>query len=600
MATHGLIVTRKITLMDPVMEAPAMQSKRSASGNSVVPLGQFELDLGARALCKDGHEVPLGSRAFDILSIIVQAGGRIVTKDELMETVWPGLFVEEGNIHVHLSAVRKALGDHRQMIDTVPGRGYRLTRRESDAPQSRATDQIPRRTIAPDLAAFAASRHLLPRRRPLTGREPVLEEIDNRFALTRVVTLTGPGGVGKTCLAIEFAHRKATDQSFDVAFVDLALLESASALAQELDDMVAAHLDKARRHPAQASPLSPRVRMLIVLDNAEHLVDEVAGVVDHLIGAHACVQVLVTSRERLRIATETVFRIEPLTVPQASECCELLVRSPAVNLFMERASLCGVCIHRDEVQLVAEICRRLDGLPLAIELAASRTSVFGLEGVRQRLEERFLFLADGYRTAQPRHRTLRAAFDWGFQRLSPCEQAVYLRVARFRCSFTVDAVFAVACDDTIDHAMALECIAQLVEKSVFDVSFDGVIAKYRLSESARAYALKQLESLGGAPDVARRHAEYVGALLAKTSCDDLLDDTRVAFEWAFSPSGEREIGIELAAVMIPTLFRRGLMDECAQRADVAVSALETMTGSARNLRYLESFRSAQSYAVATS
>ncbi|CAN7790569.1 winged helix-turn-helix domain-containing protein [Paraburkholderia hospita] len=580
------------------METSGTPPNTSESRNAVIPLGQFELNLRARALCKDGHEVPLGSRAFDILTAIVLADGRIVTKDELMETVWPGLFVEESNIHVHLSAVRKALGDHRQLIHTVPGRGYRFMTRERDASCARSTEHRAERTLVAEATDAGSAKHPLPRRRPLFGREEAVEEIDNRFALTRVLTLTGPGGVGKTCLAIELAHRKAVDTSFDVVFIDLSQCGSASAISHALDDKAATHGCEAKCDPLQLSMLSPSVRTLLVLDNAEHLIDDVARTVEGLMAGHDSLHVLVTSRERLRIATETVFRVEPLALPQAGESRDRLVQPPAVRLFLERASLCGARIDDDnELQLVAEICHRLDGLPLAIELAAGRASVFGLEGVRQRLEERFLLLADGYRTAQPRHRTLHAAFDWSFVRLSPCEQAVYLRVARFTRFFTIDAVFAVACDNEIDRASALDCLAQLIEKSLLDVSFNGVMAKYRLSESARAYALKQLERDGESREVARRHAQYVCALLARTSCEDALADARVAFEWAFSPSGEPKIGVDLAAVLVPTLLRRGLTDECAQRAAVVISTLETMTRSACNQKYLDTFWNAQSLAL---
>jgi DNA-binding winged helix-turn-helix (wHTH) protein len=190
--------------------------------HSVIALGEFELNLGMRALYKAGREVPLGSRAFDILSVIVLAAGRIVSKDELMDTVWPGVFVEENNIHVHLSAVRKALGDHRQLIDTIPGRGYRL--KVFDDPPAEPARDVPTERHAPHFRnadAMTAPRHRLPGRRTLLGRAAALDEIEGQFARSRVVTLTGPGGVGKTCLAIEHAHRTIATGASDVVFIDL-------------------------------------------------------------------------------------------------------------------------------------------------------------------------------------------------------------------------------------------------------------------------------------------------------------------------------------------------------------------------------------------
>ncbi|HDR9050477.1 transcriptional regulator [Burkholderia vietnamiensis] len=477
-------------LMNTVMEQPARPQYRSTPEHSVIALGEFELNLGMRALYKAGREVPLGSRAFDILSVIVLAAGRIVSKDELMDAVWPGVFVEENNIHVHLSAVRKALGDHRQLIDTIPGRGYRL--KVFDDPPAEPARDVPTERHAPHFRnadAMTAPRHRLPGRRTLLGRAAALDEIEGQFARSRVVTLTGPGGVGKTCLAIEHAHRTIATGASDVVFIDLEEAGSLAAVAQ-----------------IEPAP-SPPAGTLLVLDNAEHIVDEVADVVERLISQWPGLRVLLTSRERLRIAPETVFRVEPLALPVDESCRDGLMQSPAVGLFMERASRCGVRVDEHQLRLVAEICRRLDGLPLAIELAAERASVLGLEGVRQRLEERFLLLAGGYRTAQPRHRTLRAAFDWSFQRLTHNEQAVVLRIARFDHAFTLDSVYSVVCDDNVDRPTALDCIAQLVEKSILDVSFVGVTARYRLSESARTYALA-LGSGDEPCDVARQFARY--------------------------------------------------------------------------------------------
>jgi predicted ATPase/DNA-binding winged helix-turn-helix (wHTH) protein len=506
------------------METPSTSPNQDKSGSSVIPLGQFELDLGTRALLKDGHEVRLSSRAFDILTTIVLAGGRIVTKDELLETVWPGLYVEESNIHVHVSAVRKALSDQRQLINTVPGRGYRFVARERDLGQARSCGRTGDRAPAAETAGASSSMRPLPRRRPLFGRDAALGEIENKFELSRVLTLTGPGGVGKTSLGIEFAHRIASDPSRAVIYLDLAECDSASAISQALSAKVVPQ-GSGKSDPSQQPALPARIRTLLVIDNAEHVIDEVARFVEQLTGEHEFLYVLVTSRERLRIATETVFRVEPLALPPPGKSIDVISQSPAVNLFIKCATLRGVHIgNDDEIRVVAEICHRLDGLPLAIELAVGRASVFGLEGVRERLEERFLFLDEGYRTAQPRHRTLLASLEWSVSRLSPSERAVFLRVALFTGFFTMDAAFAVACDDKIDRMSALDGVAQLVEKSLLDVSVAGVIAKYRLSESARAYALQELECIGELQSVAKRHAQYVCTVTTKRSVEYAVAD----------------------------------------------------------------------------
>lgn len=437
----------------------------------MIQVGRFHLDVDARALRHGDHAVPIGSRAFDILAQLAAAGGRLVTKDELMRAVWPKAVVEENNIQVHLSALRKALGDDRQCIVTVPGRGYRLLR-------ARATAD----------AHGPAARRLPLSRIALFGREADIGQICAMFERTRVLTLVGAGGVGKTCLAIEAAHRMSAGHADAPGFVELAELTTRA-------EVMAAILEEAPRG-------------LVVLDNAEHVIDHVADAVEALVAANTHLRILVTSREPLRVMPELIYRVRALHVPPAHCSDDELPHCAAVQLFVQRASSLQshVCGDARALRLVAEICRRLDGIPLAIELAAARASSLAVEGVCRRLDDRMTLLAGGYRTAWPRHQTLRATFDWSFGLLDTHARTLLRRLAIFGSAFGFDQMCAVVCCGDLDACRALGAISELASKSLVDVDLTGFVAMYQLSESTRAYALEKLHAKGEAKDMAARLA----------------------------------------------------------------------------------------------
>ncbi len=544
----------------------------------MIELGRFQIDLEMRTLQQDGEPVHLGSRAFDILAVIASAGGRLVTKDELMNAVWPNTVVEENNIQVHLSALRKILGQDRDLILTVPGRGYQLVRRPK---KSASEDSV---TPAP------AVRPLPPPKTHLVGRDAAVRQIRAMLEHAHVLTLVGAGGIGKTSLAIEAAHHAAADFA-GACFVELAALTTH-------DGVLAAIADGCGLAAADAAPGVARIaaalaqeRRLLVLDNAEQVVGHVAEIVEALIAKSDSLRVLVTSREPLRIMPEAVFRVDPLDVPRPHSCDAEILRQPAVNLFLLRANSLQRKVGADsaELRLVGEICRRLDGIPLALELAAARVVALGVEGVYQRLDDRMAILAGGYRTALPRHQTLRATFDWSFALLDAGAQSLFRRIAIFGGVFTFEATCAVVCDSTLTVASAINGISDLLAKSLVNVEFDGPVARYRLSESTRAYALEKLQAEGERQELASRHARYLATCLqarpARTTPGDagsaailqhMLDDARSAFDWAFSPAGDVRLGVELASNLAGALLDAGMIAECCTRAAQAVDALDKL------------------------
>ncbi|MDR6392069.1 winged helix-turn-helix domain-containing protein [Paraburkholderia phenoliruptrix] len=544
----------------------------------MIELGRFQIDLELRTLWRDGERVPLGSRAFDILAMVASAAGRLVTKDELLDAVWPDTIVEENNIQVHLSALRKILGADRDLILTVPGRGYRLVQRQRPANATQPAVQTP------------AGRPLPPQRMQLVGRDTAVAEIRSMLQHTRVLTLVGAGGIGKTSLAVEAARHAAADFTEPVWFVELATLSTRDEVLAAIAQACGLPVEHTTPDLAQiASALAER--RLLVLDNAEHVIEHVAEAVEALAAANADLRVLVTSREPLRIMAEAVFRVEPLEVPPPGSADAEILRQSAVNLFLLRAHSMQLDVSRDstELRLVGEICRRLDGIPLALELAAARVVTLGVAGVHQRLDDRLAILAGGYRTALPRHQTLRATFDWSFALLDAKAQALFRRSAVFGGVFSFEAMCAVACDASLSVADAISAISELLAKSLVNVEFDGPVARYRLSESTRAYALDKLQAEGERQALAVRHARYLsqcfithtaqtvrGKADSAAALKHTLDDARHACDWAFSADGDAQLGVALASNLTAALLDGGMVAECCERAERAVEALDAL------------------------
>jgi len=568
------------------------QIERIALGQIEIGLFEYsgwELDLEKRELRAMGAPVPLGSRAFEILETLALSSGGIVTKDELMKRVWPGLVVEDNTLQVHISAIRRALGKDRDLLRTVSGRGYRLLG-EWTEPEARFLGSTPAiRVESSERGAFVTN--IPSAASELIGRQASISQIITLMSAYRVVTLTGPGGIGKTVLASEVARRLQPSIDGDAFFVELVSLPDPNlvptTLAQTLDlrlqgDDISADL--------VARAIGNR-KMLLVIDNCEHVVDAAAEMVEAILRACQNVSVLATSRELLRIEGEFTYRVPPLEVPAKEEKVDALQHS-AVQLFVARtlALQSDFTMSKDRVSVIAGICRHLDGIPLAIEFAAARAATLGLQQIAGRLDDRFVLLTGGRRTALPRHRTLRAALDWSYELLPEGERRLLRNLAVFPAGFTLEAATAASGEDEEQTASGL---SNLVSKSL--VTFEGTDAapRWRLLETVRVYSLEKLGTGADYRLTMQRSAEFfrsffhpfANANSLQVAIERLgpyrreIDNLRAALTWALSSDGDGKLGARLAAVTSDFWTAISLVSESGEWAQKALVHLEDEVGS---------------------
>ncbi len=542
---------------------------------AVLEFGRFKVVPHRRELLIDGQPIALGGRAFDTLLALIDAGGSVIEKDVLLRRIWPDRVVEENNLQAQVSALRRAFGADRDLIRTVAGRGYQFT------------GQI---RVPTDVQASAPVTNLPESVSDLIGRDKSVHEVLDLLTSQRLVTLTGSGGVGKTRLALEVARHLVPTFRDGVRLTELGplsdphLVPITIAAALELKPIVGAvSID------AAAAALGGR-HVLVVLDNCEHLIEAAARMAETLLRASAAVCVLATSREPLRAAGEYVYRVPSLDVPHDDDDdVEHLLRHGAVRLFVARAQAVEprFALERRLASAAAAICRRLDGIPLAIELAAARLPAFGVEGVAARLDDRFRLLTGGSRTALPRQQTLRATLDWSYDLLSESARVVFRRLAVFAGAFSLDAAVAVSVTSEINAADIADSVADLVAKSLVSADVGGAVTSYRLLETTRAYARDKLVESGELERFERRHAEYHQGLFERGHADwetqptaewlaaygRQLDDLRAALDWAFGPGGDITIGVALTTVAVPLWFQLSLLAECRTRVERALSVL---------------------------
>jgi predicted ATPase/DNA-binding winged helix-turn-helix (wHTH) protein len=512
--------------------------------------GEFLLLPGEQQLMHRGESVPLTARAFAVLLALVERAGELVGKDALMQRVWAGVVVEENNLAVQVGVLRKLLGS--DAIATVSGRGYRFA-----LPVDSAVPVARRRHNLPAMTA------------PLLGRDEERGSLHQALLANRLVTVVGAGGIGKSRLAQAVASDLAHAFRDGTWWVELAGLADPALLAMSMAQTLGVSIAERDAGPVALASALAGHEALLVVDNCEHLLDAVAELVDTLLKAAPGLRVLATSQEPLRLDAEQQCRLNPLAVPRdAATAAARDFGALALLVSRVRAAAPNFVLTDENLPLAIELCRRLDGLPLAIELAAARIPLLGLRTVHDRLDERFRLLTAGARTALRRHQTLRAAMDWSHDLLDPGQRALFMQLGVFSGGFTLGLAQSLCRDDHTDEWAVLDRLAALVEKSLV-VLEPGPGARYRLLESARAFALERLAVAGQTPRYLQRHAQTMLRFL--TQVDDAnmegdlrtdeyaalvlpeIDNLRAAYAWADAPGGDRGSAIGLAARVSPLI-----------------------------------------------
>jgi len=546
--------------------------------------GPYSLHRSQKMLKKGDERLQLGSRAMTLLIALVDRAGEVVSKKELMQTVWPNTVVEQNNLRVHLTMIRKVLddADGTRYIINVAGRGYSFIApitllRESEVPSS---TQIQER--GEDLPQ--------PNTR-VVGRDEAIARVLENMSRRRLVTISGPGGVGKTTVALAVARLLCPPYE-QVRFVELARTEDPLlipfALATALG--IAA---PARNATATLIAYLKDQEILIVLDNCEHVVVAVAQLVELILNGTERVGVLATSREPLLTEGEFVYNLAPLGLPPDVPVltAERALQHASVQLFVERAvkSLDSFALTDGNAAAVAAICRRLDGIPLSIELVATRVNLFGIEALARGFGDQMILTAQGRRTADSRHQSLRATMDWSFRTLGAIEQMIFRRLAVFRGSFTAASAAAVVSENAPAGAPVLDGLMALVSKSMLAAEVSGKSIRYRLLYVTRAYASELLDESTEGQEISRRHCAHICEILEKTLSDwetltgeqwlgrygGMIDDVRAALNWAFSENGDLELAATLTFASLPFGFQISPISETMNRVTIALDVLSS-------------------------
>jgi non-specific serine/threonine protein kinase len=512
--------------------------------------GRFELRSASRLLLEDGRPIVLGARAYDVLLALVERRDRVVSKTELLDLAWPGVVVEENNLQVQVSTLRKILGA--DAIATIPGRGYRLT-------LDVGAEAAPAPATSNPCGAVALPRHAT----AFIGREAELASYAQMLPHTRVLTLTAVGGCGKTRLAIELARAVSPGFSGGTWFVDLAPVAAPDRVPLAVMSALGVREDPQTSIIVRIGACLEREPSLLVLDNCEHVLDACRALVEDLLSCTTAAKVIATSRERLGIAAEQVALVPPLSLAGTRNSPGATTEaSDAVRLFLERARLAApdAPITRDMLGVVDEVCRRLEGLPLAIELAAARMKVLSIGEIRTRLDDRFALLtASGRVTA--RHQTLRGVIEWSYEQLEPSEQEAFRRLSVFAGGCTLEAAAAVA-TPSLTELDTIDVLARLVDKSLVLVDrASGPATRYRMLETVREYAREQLERAGDADGAGERHLRYFVELAERTGpsqrhdastlarLDAELDNVVAAHDWCAGRPSVTELDLRLVAAL---------------------------------------------------
>ncbi|MDR3485659.1 MAG: winged helix-turn-helix domain-containing protein [Bradyrhizobium sp.] len=551
--------------------------------------GPFHLVVSERLLTREGAPLVLGSRALEILIVLISRPNEVISKKDLMSRVWPDVIVEEGSLRFHVASLRRALGDGKdgaRYITTIPGRGYCFV-----APVSQPGSP---RDDTPVVAGNFPHANLPSRLSRVVGRDEDVLRLAAQLNASRFVTIVGAGGVGKTTVAIAVGHHLIDAFSGALLFVDLGMLGDPDLVTAGIASMLGLSVQSNDATPNLIAYLRNK-RILLILDTCEHLVEAVALLAANIIDAAPQVHILATSREALRVEGEHIYRLDGLACPPDDPALTAaVVRTfPATQLFVERAVASGarLDVSDAEAPIVASICRKLDGVALAIELAARRVESYGLRQTAALLDQRLTLLWLGTRTAPPRQKTLQATLDWSFGLLTELERVVLRRLAAFVGHFTLDAALEVVTSATLDRSSVITAIDSLVAKSIAATSPFGAMMRYRLLDATRAYVLESNIDDAESADLAVRHAAYYRKWLEQAGTEwsglttgaeraphfAAVNNVRAALEWCFGAKGNTDIGIGLAAAAAPVFLVMSLLTECHRWSERALLALDDTT-----------------------
>lgn len=574
---HDLIADKNLIHKGLLMNSLTARSSDAASdrdtdgpgADDAICFGPFALYAQQHLLLKNGEPVSLGSRALLLLIAMVSRAGELLEKAELMALVWPRVVVEECNLRAQVVTLRRALGGDGEFgyIVTVPGRGYRFMAPVTLQPVSRQIAAEPE--TSSDLPAMMSE---------VIGRGALLDALDEQLELRRFVTITGPGGIGKTTLALALANRMVPRFPQGVRLIDLASVTA----GQLVHVVIASALDLNCAPEGALLAIAQRLaegKTLLVLDNCEQVLEETARAVENILRNAAQCCVLITSREPLHAEGEFVHDLAALEVPSANANLSAVqaMDYSAIRLFVERVAAHDLNYQLSDPDVAAAIaiCRKLDGNALAIEIAAARVRAFGIVPLVELLDGSFRLQMTGRRTALPRHRTLSAALDWTYSILAADEQAMLRQLSVFSGSFSLNAVKAVVEIGTEQAQDSAQLLENLMDKSLLIATEDGPGKRYRLLETTRLYASEKLTRNDESNVTSRRHANFVldqlrGAVqdLLSTEPQDWLalygpeiDSVRSALDWAYCADGDPVLGVELTLVSIPLWLRLSLIGE---------------------------------------
>jgi predicted ATPase/DNA-binding winged helix-turn-helix (wHTH) protein len=550
----------------------------------IYEIGPFRLDAEAGVLTKGGVPAALGSRAVAVLTALVERSNEYVQKDAIIDAAWPGVVVEESNLAVQISAIRRVLAQEpggERWIETLARRGYRFVGPVIERPGDRQVSSRHKRTNLPE---------------PLTsfiGRERELVEIKRLLPGKRLLTLVGVGGIGKTRLALQVASEVVDAYRDGVWLVELGSISDPLLVPTSLAQVLGV---QERAGTSLTDTLCANLKsrqLLLILDNCEHLLDACARLADAVLRSAAEPTIMATSRESLHVAGEQTYTLQSLSLPERSTDAEAVGRSEAAQLVVERArqQLPDFELTAARALAVAELCIHLDGIPLALELAAARIRSLSIEQINARLHDRFKLLTGGTHTALPRQQTLRATLDWSFDLLGEQERVMLRRLAIFAGGFTLEAASAVAADAALDEYAVIDLLSQLVARSLVVADTNDAGTRYRLLETTRAYALEKLVEAHEIGALQRRHARYFRERFERAYVDWLCmpdvdwradylperDNVRASLDWALGDGGDPVIAIALAGASGTVWATLSLFGEGRQRLEAAVARVGVQT-----------------------